>query len=131
MYENYLLNSEAIAAVIGAIPGFPSEGIEPGRIRDMTEAKLRDPAFHCSGARSLNLSTANGARVLEGIFNHFSDTRVAYQKVTHGTALTEWLIEHCPEDLAEVRVLLEKILDGTVVEAEEAPRAERGRQVTA
>jgi len=131
MYENYLLNAEAVAAVVGSIPDFAPEVINPDRIREAIEAKLRDRAFHCSGAASLNLNTVDGAHVLGEIFSRFSETRVSYQKVAHGIALTEWLIEHRPEDLADVRALLEEILGGIVVDAEEARRTEAGRQATA
>lgn len=131
MYENYLLNSEAIAAIVNAIPDFSSTSIAPEALGAAISARLANRGFHCSGTALFNLATVDGARVLAEIFNEFSQTRVSYQKVWHGTALTEWLIEHCPEDLAEVRVLLEEIFDGRGAEAEEASRPESGRQVTA
>jgi len=130
MYENYLLNPEAIAAVVNAIPGFSSQPISEDAISEAIGERLMTGAFHCANAETITAGTVDGARVLEGIFTQFSETRVAYQKVGHGIALTEWLIEHAPEDLAEVKTLLEEVLNGAVVAAETAARAEVGKPAT-
>jgi hypothetical protein len=131
MYENYLLNPEAIAVFVNAIPGFSPEEITAGRIREVIEDRLRDRAFRCPGVSSLGLGSVDGARVLEEIFSRFSETRVAYQKVPHGIALTEWLIEHRPEELNEVATLLKGMLDRVVADEEVSPNREMERPATA
>jgi hypothetical protein len=46
---------------------------------------------------------------LEDIFSEFSVTRVTYDKIIYGVALTEWLIENAPDDLREIADLLSNI----------------------
>jgi hypothetical protein len=131
MYENYLLNPEAIAAVVNSIPDFSSTPVTPEAIVAAVGARLANRAFHCAGVRSFTVKTVDGARVLAEIFSEFSETRVSYQKVRHGITLTERLIEHRPEELAEVSALLEEVLDGVVAAEEMIQHREMERPATA
>jgi hypothetical protein len=56
------------------------------------------------------LRNVKGAKVLEDIFEEFSGPGFYYDKIKHGVAFTEWLIENAPEDLAEVSQLIEQAL---------------------
>jgi hypothetical protein len=56
------------------------------------------------------IRNVDAGRVLEELFSNFSATRVTYQKVAHGVALTEWLIINAPQELGEIVELLTKIL---------------------
>ncbi len=114
MYENYLLNPKAIAEVANAIDGFRPEPVTPDEVREAIETKLKDPGYFCSpekmklpADRPRNI---DAARVLEELFRDFSETRVTYQKVAHGVALSEWLIVNAPEEFKEIIGLLTKIL---------------------
>lgn len=111
MYENYLLNSEAIAAVMNGIENISPAPITPAAVQGAIDARVADRAFHCPNCESEGLETVDGARVLEGVFNEFSETRESYKKVVHGIALTEWLIENHSEELAEVSELLGEALE--------------------
>ena len=53
----------------------------------------------------------HGAHLLEKLFTTLSETRVTYEKTTHSVALTEWLAENAPEDLAEIAKLITDVLD--------------------
>lgn len=116
MYENYLLNPEAIAAVANNMKGFREAALSADEVRVMLDTKRSDAKYY----RPLPLSdladeqwirTIHGARVLSDIFSELSEVRVAYDKLRHSVAITEWLIEHTPEDLREIADLLERILD--------------------
>jgi len=48
------------------------------------------------------MQDVHGAKLLETIFNEFSECRIEYDKVKYGVALTEWILEHSPTDLTEV-----------------------------
>ncbi len=48
--------------------------------------------------------------MLKDIFNELSETRVAFNKVEHSVALTDWILEHSPEVLREIADLLESAL---------------------
>ncbi len=53
----------------------------------------------------------NGAKVLADLFNKFSETRVEYDKVTHGIILTKWIVSKRPENFVEIKDLLMDIYD--------------------
>ena len=48
------------------------------------------------------MQNVHGAKILADIFKDFSECRVEYDKVKYGVALTEWIVENAPDDLAEV-----------------------------
>jgi allophanate hydrolase subunit 2 len=56
------------------------------------------------------IKNVDAGRVLAELFSHFSETRVTYQKVSHGIALTEWLAKNAPDDFKEIAALLSKVL---------------------
>jgi len=117
MYENYLLNSAAIVHVANGIEGFRDLPITEDEVERLIEQKRIDVQYF----RPLEVSfqairddwsrSIHGARVLEDIFSELSETRVAFDKITHSVALTDWLISHSPESFAEVVELVANVLD--------------------
>lgn len=115
MYENYLLNPEAIATVANQIEGFRETPLTSNEVRALLEAKRDDAKYYRplavpATADDQWITTIHGARVLADIFSELSEARVSYDKLRHSGAITEWLIEHTPEDLREIADLLEQIL---------------------
>jgi hypothetical protein len=114
MFENYLLNPEAIAGVANAIEGFRTSPLTAAEVGAALESKFNNTLNFCStikvGGQADCVRLVNGARVLEEIFSELSETRVAYHKIRHGISLTEWLIEKSPTDLSEVAEMLENVL---------------------
>jgi hypothetical protein len=111
MFENYLIVPTAIAAVVNGLEGFSdrplgAEDVERwldgAGVDWRSEAELRD---------------LHGAGTLDRLFKELSEQRHTYDKVTHGLALTEWLVEHRPEALRQVGALVRGIL--------EAPKGQR------
>ncbi len=115
MYENYLLNPNAIAEVANAIEGFRPAPLTPDEVREAIEANLKEPGYFCTPEKTKlaadRIRNVDAGRVLEWLFSHFSETRITYQKVAHGLALTEWLIKNAPDDFKEIAGLLTKVLD--------------------
>jgi hypothetical protein len=56
------------------------------------------------------LSSVSGAAVLNRLFIELSETRVTYDKVRDGVALTEWLLENHPEELVPLGQFLVGLL---------------------
>jgi predicted ATPase len=114
MYENYLLNPEAIAAVINSIEGSRSTALAVEQVKEWLDS-------HCSDARYGKprqgrkaepwIEYVDAARLLGDLFGELTDTKESYNKVVHSIALTDWLIEHSPEDLRPIADLLTGILD--------------------
>ncbi len=109
MYENYLLDSEAIAAVANSIDGFRDAPLTADEVRqrlDQAENRNED-ATPDSGDRSRPwIERVRADCVLEKLFSSMSQCRVSYRKPEHSVKLTEWLIEHNPESLKEIADLV-------------------------
>lgn len=114
MYENYLLNPGAIAAVANGIEGFRDGGVTSEQVRGVLERLLVDGRNYCSREQAIGrdrIKYVDGGRLLDQIFSELSEMRVRYDKVRHGVELTEWLIANAPVDLKEVADLLRDVLD--------------------
>ena len=121
MYENYLLNPCAIAAVASEIEGFSEGGdVEREDINRWLEQHRWDRKYfdekveENSQTEETWLSDVHGAKVLDDIFQELSEARVLYDKVVHGTELTRWLCDNAPDDLRELASLIEDRLERRV-----------------
>ena len=114
MYENYLLHATAVANIVNAIPGFRAESVTPAEVQGIIDQKLRDRTYFYAprpgGPQQQHKSWVDAVRILNEIFVGLSETRFSYEKVKHGVALTEWLIENAPQELAEISGMLAEIL---------------------
>ena len=117
MYENYLLDPEAIAAVIS---GDVSTG--PDVSSEVVQRWLEEhmPEFLPSEVQSSVdtptwLRRVNGAALLNRLFPEVSDNTVSFNKVRHGARLTEWIIEKKREHLTE----LDEYLNGLLAERDD------------
>lgn len=119
MYENYLLNAEAIADVVSRIEGFRDDPVMPEEVetwlkRNRSEGKYYEPRINeLERMGDAWIQNVHGAKILVDIFKEFSDCRVEYDKVLYGLALTEWLVENAPDDLAEVAEVIQAKLSST------------------
>ena len=116
MYENYLLNPHAIAAIMSQIEDFSDAPLTATRIEEW----LRDNKWNNEYIQSKSdpedrteekwIENVHGARILESAFRTLSENRFSYDKIEHGLALTKWIVEHAPSDLEEVADLLSTAL---------------------
>ena len=121
MYENYLLNPRAIAHVASETENFREDGeVSPERVEGwIEEHRWDDKYFDAPVEESVHtdrlwLTEVDGAKLLKDLFADLSGTRVAYDKVIHGVALTRWLCDNTPKDLNELVSLIEDRLDRRV-----------------
>lgn len=114
MYENYLLHSGAIAAVANTIENFRPRQVAPEEVTPLLEGILSDCRYYCEKEMpekpADKLLAINGKGVLRKIFSDLSETRVRYEEVEHGLALTEWLIANAPVELGEMSEILVSLL---------------------
>ena len=115
MFENYLLDPEAIDAVLSQETG-AELGTFVGVVRDwFTRCADKFLPAEVRGTKADSTTwfrEVNGYGLLDRVFPEASDNKVFFDKVRHGLMLTEWLIERKPEFLAELRNYLEQILGG-------------------
>lgn len=117
MYENYLLNPNALASVMSNIEGFRDREITPKEIqewlvRNCWNRKYFERAIAPKEqSEELWQKDVNGAKVLEDIFKELSENRINFDKIEYGVALTKWIIDNSPEDLREIADLLALALE--------------------
>jgi len=119
MYENYLLNPKAIAAITSQLGNFSSNQITEQEITAWVDEHKWDTQFFDTQIaeeekkNEIWLEKVHGAKVLEKIFSELSETRYTYDKVEHGELLTKWIIKNSPSDLKDITELLQGILATT------------------
>ncbi len=118
MYENYLLHSAAIAALMNTIEGFRETPVAPQEIEEWLDTNGWDTKYLSSSmSRESERGVAwfenvDGAKLLKNLFSKLSEARVVYDnKPEYGQALTLWLIEHDPNTLQDVATFLTGILE--------------------
>jgi ABC-type branched-subunit amino acid transport system ATPase component len=114
MYENYLLNPAAIAAVASGITNFRDPALSEDDVVGWLDAnrwgaKYFDP-LPSERTDGVWLREVRGDRLLSDLFAQLSEQRVPYDKIRHGVALTDWLLENAPSQLSAVAELIEKAL---------------------
>jgi hypothetical protein len=105
MYENYLIDPEAIAQVLCSKANdqiVTEELINDWLRKNGGEAKYYSYDWDQNIADERWLRNVHSAKLLHDMFDELTDARFIYRKTTHSVALTEWLIEHRPERLAEL-----------------------------
>jgi len=114
MYENYLLNAGAIAAVANAVEGFRATQVGAEEVQNLLEAKRGNRQYFCGTPETIStdwIRCINGAKALEDVFSELSENRVSYDKMTHSVAITEWLLEHHPDEFRELADFLISVLE--------------------
>lgn len=107
MYENYLLNPQAIVSVMSQIEGFRDTPVTSEEV----QKKLQESIKSKYSTKEEWLREVHGAKVLEVLFKELSENRVEYDKVLYGVMLTEWIVENAPADLQEVADLIGSKID--------------------
>ncbi|MDR3481603.1 MAG: AAA family ATPase [Burkholderiaceae bacterium] len=99
MYENYLLEAAAIVEILNSVDGNRQAPIIESEIDswfvahggDKKYFRPNEPmAFENENWRD----KVHGACVLRDLFCEMTENRIEYDKVTHGLALTQYLIDH-------------------------------------
>lgn len=109
-YENYLLHAGAIAAVMNEHPPFTEAPTDAGKVQAWLDAHVRKPEFYGKAKSQDFPQDIDAPKLLDDLFLEFSENRLTYNKVEHSLALTEWLLEHAPEELKEIGDLLAQVL---------------------
>jgi hypothetical protein len=114
MYENYLLNPAAIAAVANNIENFSQITISSEDVSSILDTSISNQEYYrdkkAPSDREGQISAVHGKKVLKIIFSNLSDKRVEYREVEHGLALTEWLVGNAPQELEEINELIKTTL---------------------
>ncbi|MFL5753695.1 MAG: AAA family ATPase [Bacteroidia bacterium] len=115
MYENYLINPEAIASVLNIIPEIQNLSISYDTIntwiqKNKWNKKYINQKYSEAKNETTWLKQVNGAGFLSDMFSSLTGNTLQYDKIKHSVVLTEWIIKNSSEDLKEIQSLLIKIL---------------------
>ena len=108
MYENYLLNPRAIAAVLNQFDKARPQPLTEAEVQDLIKQKFDESRYYCKQDQPIPTDTTerfchiHASNLLKDIFKELSDTRVAFEKPEHSVLLTDWIIENSPDDLREL-----------------------------
>jgi AAA ATPase domain/AAA domain, putative AbiEii toxin, Type IV TA system len=105
-YENYLLDSDAISSILSE--EMQGGGVSVDQVGMWMKARvnLADKKETAEWLRD-----ANGAKILDELFNDLSEARHTYRKTTHSAALTKWLLANKPEALSELCQYVREFFD--------------------
>jgi predicted ATP-dependent endonuclease of OLD family len=116
MFENYLLDAEAITAIYNetTIEDAPSVTIE--QVTEWIEDNKNNSQYASKSTKQKQLNghwnkDIDGARFLNDLFCQLSDSKNLFYKTTHSVKLTEWLLTYKPEVLAELTDFLLEIIN--------------------
>jgi predicted ATPase len=106
MYENYLLDAQAITDVLNA------EMIdETNKITVEQVQAMLDSSFAECEDKTKWLAEVHSANLLYDIFSKLTDAKVRFDKTDHSIKLTKWLLANKPEELQELQDFLVKLLN--------------------
>ncbi|KAF0175144.1 MAG: SMC domain protein [Limisphaerales bacterium] len=101
MFENYLLNSKAIAEVLNEADIHRQVILTESEVENWLEARRMPEAGN--GRPDENwVREVDAAKLLRDLFNDLTEARVSFDKLKHGVRIAEWLIENAPDDLSEL-----------------------------
>jgi hypothetical protein len=114
MYENYLLNPEAIATIIHNLTGMSEGQVSGSKIQKWIDKEVRKSEYYCpkSTEREPWVKFVDGASLLDRLFAHFSQAKLSYKarKVEYGVKLTEWLLDNDSADFEEIAQIIQSLL---------------------
>lgn len=118
MYENYLLNPNAIFALISELDNFREQPITLQDIQEWIENNRWNSKYYSlpnKTPESWLINVAAG-KFLDALFNELSDKRYSYEsnKAYYGVQLTSWLVENSPDDLNDIKDLLNTVLGESI-----------------
>jgi hypothetical protein len=117
-YENYLLDIDAIAALLNHLPRHERNAVVTSE--QVKEWLKREGSKFASGKEWSEetgdqswLSNVHAPNLLKSLFNDLSGAGNTYEKTSHSKVLTEWLIENKPEVLTDLGKYVAELADAT------------------
>lgn len=107
-YENFLIHPAAIAAVLHDefqrhdLANAPTDADVEGWLASNFGRYVRQENPDSNVRDERWLSECKAPKLLRDLFQELSGSKLAYHKLTHSIAITEWLLEHDYQCLAEL-----------------------------
>ncbi|MBN2502311.1 MAG: AAA family ATPase [Anaerolineales bacterium] len=117
MYENYLLNPDAIAQLMTELEDFSEDPITKDDVENWIEINMWDDKYFeqkfSDEQRNKDAwgREVHGAKLLQDMFKDLSGHRYTYNKIEHGKLLTSFIIKIAPEEFDDIVQMLGSVLD--------------------
>lgn len=121
-YENYLLHPAAIAHVLFSVLLPQNTQLTEKDVRAWIE-QHRDAYFGKAKGRDF-LQDVDAPKLLSALFFELSGQTLEYSKTEHSPMLTEWLLDHEPQELQEIASLIEEKLKRSLLTEVKAEKTE-------
>lgn len=109
MFENYLLDADAIAYVLTA----QETNVDPNTIKQWIDEKYR--TFLPKAVKDKEVTNwveiVDAVTLFENLFQEISEGKLEYRKRIHGHLLTDWLTRHKPEVLVGLGNHLSRLMN--------------------
>ncbi|MHC5775223.1 AAA family ATPase [Nostoc sp.] len=108
MYENYLLDPEAISLTINQEATWLEIHISITQVQEYLDKIKQEKSYLLQGVKREEVSENNwlskihGAKILESMFKELCDNKLEFRKTKHSYKLTEWLVENKPDFLSDL-----------------------------
>ncbi|QLE41981.1 ATP-binding protein [Nostoc sp. C052] len=108
MYENYLLDSEAISVTINKEATWLKIPVSITQVHEYIDKIKHEKSYLLQSVKREEVSDNNwlskihGAKILESIFQELCDNKFEFRKTKHSYKLTEWLVANKPDFLSEL-----------------------------
>jgi predicted ATPase len=106
-YENYLLDSSALCALLNELTFFQERPTSERSVQNWIEINGTKADFGASEEPVFSekwLANVDGARLLDTLLQELSETTEIYRKTLHSPQLTKWLIDNKKASLDELVV---------------------------
>jgi hypothetical protein len=117
MYECYLLQPEALASLLNALPTFTGAPTTSEAIENWMHAEGNKTKYGATAVTPMSaewLSRVNAARLLDDLFQSLSGAKEIYRKTTHSVWLTRWLVENDKACLNELLTYVSELIPSEV-----------------
>ncbi|RCJ42197.1 hypothetical protein A6770_08270 [Nostoc minutum NIES-26] len=111
MYENYLLNAEALSAIINEEATWLGKPITSVQVQEHLDIVKHENSYILPNAKEESyLHKVHGANIITGVFQKFCDNLLEFRKTKHSYKLTKWIVENQPHLLLGLAEELIRIL---------------------
>lgn len=115
-FENYLLDAQAIAAVLNEKQSFQKETLAAARVQAWWDEHAADPKYWRGEAKPKPTTDEtwskdiDAAKLLADMVEDISNTKEKYQKTVDSVGIAKWLLDRRPEVFKEIADIIERFL---------------------
>ena len=114
-YENFLIDPDAIAALLNSLPRESKPAVTPEQVTEWLKDNGGRFGADWNGdlTNTAWLTKVHAPTLLKKLLNELSSPGDNFEKISHSKFLTQWLIDNRPNALADIADHIKVIVEGT------------------